>query len=112
MSGNSNNPNRGQNGNKSRGQKGGQKRPNKRRRKSSAKAARDFWGDPSKLPTEEPKVAITTAPATILESLGRPPLTGQEANAPHYFSAVYERAVIMAGALAAASNLVEESDDD
>ncbi len=98
-------------GNKNRN-KGGQKRPNKRRRKSSAKAARDFWGDPSKLPTDEPKVAIATSPATIVESLGGPPLTGQEANAPHYFAAVYERAVIMAGALASASNLIEDPEAD
>ncbi len=88
-----------------------QKRSNKRRRKNSAKAAQDFWGDPSKLPAEESKVGVTTDPVSIPESLGKPPLTGQETNAQHYFEAVYTRAVIMAGALAADSDLVEDPDE-
>lgn len=88
-----------------------QKRSNKRRRKNNAKAAQDFWGDPSKLPNEESKVGVTTDPISIPESLGKPPLTGQETNAQHYFEAVYTRAVIMAGALAADSDLVEDVDE-
>ncbi len=109
-----NDNNRGRNGgNRNRKNNGGrsQKRSNKRRRKNSAKAARDFWGDPSKLPNEQNKVGVTTDPVSIPASLGKPPLTGQEANAQHYFEAVYTRAVIMAGALAADSNLVEELDE-
>ncbi len=88
----------------------GQKRSGKRRRKSSAKAMRDFWGDPARLPEESERVRITTQPAAVVQSLGPPPLTGQEQAAGHYFEAVYERAVVMAGALAAASGLIEEDD--
>lgn len=108
-----NNRNRNSSGNRGRKNNGGrsQKRSNKRRKKGNAKAARDFWGDPSKLPDEQPKVGVTTDPVSIPASLGQPPLTGQEANAQHYFEAVYTRAVFMAGALAADSNLVEEPDE-
>ena len=87
-----------------------QKRSGKRRRKNSAKAVRDFWGDPARLPAESERVRITTEPAAVVQSLGPPPLTGQEQAAGHYFEAVYERAVVMAGALAAASGLIEEDD--
>ncbi len=92
--------------------KGGrsQKRSGKRRRKNSAKASREFWGDSSKLPAESERVRITTSPAAVVQSLGPPPLAGQEQQAEHYFNAVYERAVMMAGALAAASGLVQEDE--
>lgn len=97
------------------GQKGGgggrgQKRSGKRRRKGTAKANRDFWGDPTKLPSEPERVRISTEPAAVVQSLGPPPLAGQEQAASHYFEAVYTRAVMMAGALAAASGLIEEDD--
>lgn len=88
-----------------------QKRANKRRRKNSAKAARAFWGDPAKLPVDEGKVAIATNPSAVVESLGKPPLSGQETAAKHHFDAVYERAVFMAGALAAASDLVIDDEN-
>ena len=97
-------------GNKKGGNSRGQKRSGKRRRKNNAKASRDFWGDPSKLPAESERVRITTSPAAVVQSLGPPPLTGQEQAAEHYFEAVYERAVMMAGALAAASGLVQEDE--
>ncbi len=88
----------------------GPKRSGKRRRKNNAKVSRDFWGDPSKLPAESERVRITTSPAAVVQSLGPPPLAGQEQAAEHYFEAVYERAVMMAGALAAASGLVQEDE--
>ena len=40
-----------------------------------------------------------------MRSLGRVPLTGQETAAEHWFSLVYERAAVLAGALAAAGDL-------
>lgn len=86
----------------------GQKRSGKRRRKNNAKASRDFWGDASGLPTQPERVRMTTQPAAVVQSLGPPPLAGQEQASKHYFDAVYERAVMMAGALAAASGLIEE----
>jgi hypothetical protein len=55
-------------------------------------------------------VRITTDPAAVVRSLGRPPLSGHHNVAEHYFTAVYERAVTLASALAAAGDLVEPDD--
>ena len=69
-----------------------------------------FWGDASALP--EPIDAIDDVPdvKAVVRSLGRVPLTGQETAAEHWFSLVYERAAVLAGALAAAGGL--SGDDD
>ncbi len=92
------------------GGKGDGPKRNKRRRKSNAKAARDFWGDPEQLPTETSRVRVSTEPAAVVASLGKVPLTGQETAADHHFKVVYERAVMIAGALASASDLVVDDD--
>ena len=65
----------------------------------------DFWGEPGRLP--EPDGALTHSPdvRAVITSLGRPPLTGHETAAEHWFSLVYERAAFLAGALAAAGGL-------
>ncbi len=60
----------------------------------------EFWGDPAALP--EPMRAI----------LGRVPLSGHETAAEHWFSLVYERAAVLAGALAAAGGLLGEPDEE
>lgn len=79
---------------------------NRRRGKGGPKGV-DFWGDPAKLPTAEGSVRIASDPSAVVRSLGRPPLQGHETIAAHYFEAVYERAVTLASALAAAGNLIE-----
>ncbi len=66
-----------------------------------------FWGDAAALPSSETDVRITDDPGAVSRSLGTPPLPGQEIVAPHYFAAVYERAVMTAGALAAAGGLID-----
>lgn len=66
----------------------------------------DFWGDPATLPPARQDVRITEDPAAIPRSLGPAPLPGHEVIAEHYFTAVYERAVMLAGALAAAGELI------
>ena len=66
-----------------------------------------FWGRIDTLPDAKDKVRITTEPAAVVGSLGRPPLPGQETIAEHYFEAVYREAVTVASALAAAGDLVE-----
>jgi hypothetical protein len=40
------------------------------------------------------------------------PLSGHETAAEHWFSLVYERAAVLAGALAAAGGLLGESDEE
>ena len=90
-------------GNKSKGR--GQSRRRKGGKSQVDPSA--FWGDPTKLPTVEPgKVRITTNPVAVVKSLGRPPLSGQQNASEHYFTAVYDRAVNLGAALAAAGNLL------
>ena len=57
------------------------------------------------------RITVTTDPTSTVRSLGKPPLTGREAIAEHYFDAVYKRAVAMAGALAAAGDLLADDKD-
>ncbi len=87
---------------------------NNRRRKGPRKKKIDpriFWGDAEQLAqVPEVKASITTKPSAVVNSLGRPPLSGQQNAAEHYFAAVYERAVNLAAALAAAGNLIEPED--
>jgi hypothetical protein len=95
-------------GQKGRGSSGGRKRSSGRRnRKPSPAAGAGFWGDPARLPTSHPDIQITDDPAAVPRSLGTPPLPGHEAIAVHYFTAVYDRAVATAGALAAAGGLID-----
>lgn len=87
------------------------KSANSRRRKGPRKKKVDprvFWGNSELLEEYDPPGAtITTKPAAAVLSLGRPPLSGQQNAAEHYFSAVYGRAVNLAAALAAAGELIE-----
>jgi hypothetical protein len=79
--------------------------------------ARPFWTSP---PAEDDPIEIEPIrpvpdPGAMVRSLGPPPLFGGGGNAEHYFAAVYERAAMLAGALAAASGLLDlggESDAD
>lgn len=71
-----------------------------------------FWGDHSSLPEAVDRVTITPQPPAVVRSLGRPPLAGHDAVAGHYFDAVYERAVALATALAAAGGLLEPEHDE
>jgi hypothetical protein len=84
--------------------RGGRRKDRNRRPKVDAL---DFWGDAATLPSSEADVRITDDPGAVSRSLGTPPLPGQEIVAPHYFAAVYERAVMTAGALAAAGGLID-----
>ena len=67
----------------------------------------EFWGSAETLPSEKLNVRIASDPSAVVRSLGRPPLSGHHNIAEHYFAAVYERAVSLAGALAAAGDLIE-----
>ena len=73
-----------------------------------------FWGEIEQLPAPVTDVQISEDPAAVVRSLGQPPLAGHEVIAEAYFTAVYDRATSLAGALAAAAGLasVEELLDD
>lgn len=91
--------------------KAGGSKKNNRSRKSQKKRQRSFWGDVAIAEREESPVRITRDPSAIVRSLGSPPLSGHETVAEHYFDAVYDRSVGLAGALAAAANLLEDEPD-
>ncbi|MDE0067911.1 MAG: hypothetical protein OXN44_13695 [Acidimicrobiaceae bacterium] len=77
-----------------------------RGRKATAKVDPiEFWGDPELLPEPEEVVAQSGDARALLNSLGRPPVPGQETAAEQWFTLVYERAAFLAGALAAAGEL-------
>ena len=91
------------------------RRSGNRRRKGAKRPAvkpEELWGEPTKLPRDESSVRITTDPAAVVRSLGRPPLSGHHNVAEHYFTAVYDRAVTLASALAAAGDMLEPEDDE
>lgn len=90
------------------GQANGRRRNRKRRNRG--KAVAEYWGDRTKLPEPTSDIRITTDPAAVVRSLGRPPLPGQEHVSEAYFTAVYGRAVGLASALAAAGELIEPED--
>lgn len=83
------------------------KRRRSRNRKSRAKQNRAFWGDDTRLPEPPRQARITNTPASVIRSLGRPPLPGHEQQAHHYFEAVTMRAVAIASAIAAAGDMVD-----
>jgi hypothetical protein len=70
----------------------------------------EFWGNPELLPERIDGIRHSPDVRAVLSSLGRPPLTGNETPAEHWFSLVYERAAFLAGALAAAGDLDEQRD--
>ncbi|MGI9019000.1 MAG: hypothetical protein ACR2HR_18175 [Euzebya sp.] len=88
--------------------KGGQSHAGRRAPKK--KPQMGFWGDASKLPEAKQDVRITTEAAVVPHSLGPPPLPGHETIAEHYFTAIYDKAVTLSGALAAAAGLIEPDD--
>jgi hypothetical protein len=91
-------------------------RPRKATKRAPARrrpaTGRDFWGTGAV--DEEPRTTIRPVdePAAMVTSLGRPPLRGHETAAEQYFQAVYDKAVALAVALAAANGLLERTEDD
>ncbi len=70
----------------------------------------DFWGDAEALPEPLDHIREAGDVKAVVQSLGRVPLNGQETAAEHWFALVYERAAVLAGALAAAGDLLADDD--
>ena len=83
----------------------GQKRKNRSRSRSKKVDPRKYWGDRELLAIPESFAIDTPDTSVVATSLGRPPIPGQENASKHYFSLVYDRAAMLAGALAAAGDL-------
>ena len=72
---------------------------------------RVFWGDPAAEAPPVPRIRPVSEPAAVVRSLGPPPLGAHEKVAEHYFVAVYDKAVNLASALAAAGGLLDTDDE-
>lgn len=83
---------------------GGQKPSRNRRRRAKSV---DIWRPVPELDPPEP-IVHTPDPATMLRSLGDPPMHGHSVTAGHYLAAVVERAAGLAVALAATADLLEQ----
>ena len=82
--------------------------PNRARKPSP----RDFWGR-ADFDDEPPNlIRPSDDPTAMIRSLGPPPLPGRETVSEHYFAAVYDKAASLAIALAAASGLLDMSEDE
>jgi len=64
-----------------------------------------FWGDPQSLPEPIDQVNYSPDVTAVVISLGRIPIPPHETAAEHSFKMVYQRAGMMAAALATASGL-------
>ena len=71
-----------------------------------------FWHGEAPLPEPSGRIRVTEDPAAVVRSLGPAPLSGRETIAEHYFEAVYQRAVTISTALAAAGDLIDDGQDD
>jgi hypothetical protein len=95
----------------------GQRRRSKQRRGgSNAKQNRtappaEFWRAAPE-PAEPPDIVPARHPASLLRSMGPPPLPGQGAVALPYLEAVAQRAAILAQAVAASADLLEDEPRD
>ncbi len=99
-------------GNKS--NNGQSRRKGRRRRKSKksegAKAA-EFWGAEGTTIDLEHDVILAQDATSVVQSLGGPPLLSHQSAGEVYFQAVYARAAALSGALAAAGDLIDPSED-
>ena len=77
-----------------------------------AKETKAFWHGEAPLPEPEGRIRVTEDPAAVVRSLGPAPLSGRETIGEHYFEAVYQRAVTIATALAAAGDLIDDGQDE
>ena len=77
----------------------------KRRRNRNRADPKKFWGNKDNLPQAVHDVKVPTATQAVLDSLGKPPIPGQEVPSLEYLGAVYERSAGLAFALAAAGGL-------
>lgn len=85
--------------------KNGAKRKSRGRSRSKRVDPAKYWGDRDLLVIPESYTIATPDTSVVATSLGRPPIPGQENASKHYFSLVYDRAAMLATALAAAGDI-------
>lgn len=98
------------NGSSNNNRRGGSKQQAKKRKSRGRGRSKrvdplKYWGDRDALVIPETFELDTPDTSVVATSLGRAPIPGQENASKHYFSLVYDRAALLAGALAAAGDL-------
>ena len=98
------------NGSSNNNRRGGSKQQAKKRKSRGRGRSKrvdplKYWGDRELLVIPESFELDTPDTSVVATSLGRAPIPGQENASRHYFSLVYDRAALLAGALAAAGDL-------
>lgn len=91
------------------GGKGGGKSANKGARQNKIAPPAEFWRAAPE-PPEPPDIRPADDPTALLQSMGTAPLPGQASVADHYMAAVIQRAAMLATALAASADLLEEAE--
>jgi len=84
-------------------------RRNKNRRRGNRPKPVDLWRPVPQLPDPEP-IRLVSDPTVLLHSLGQPPLPGVGRQATHTFELVVQRSAMLATALAATTDLLDEGD--
>ena len=87
------------------------RKTNLRRGQASSPKAFDLW-KPVPQPPDVVKIHAVRHPDTLLGSIGDPPLGMKSVVAGHYLATVIERSAILANALAASADLLEEQRND
>jgi hypothetical protein len=83
---------------------------NQNNRQSRIAPPAEFWRAAPE-PPEPPDIVPAEHPTALLQSMGTAPLPGQAQVANHYMEAVVQRAAILATALAASADLLEDAPD-
>ena len=77
----------------------------KRRRNRNRSDPKKVWGNKETLPLPIHNVKTPRATQAVLDSLGKPPIPGQEVPSLEHLGAIYDRSAGLAFALAAAGGL-------
>lgn len=77
----------------------------KRRRNRNRTDQKKFWGNKEALPLPVHDVKAPSTTQAVLDSLGKPPISGQEVSSLEYLAKIYDRSAGLAFALAAAGGL-------
>lgn len=92
------------------------KRYSSHRRNSKSKQKKidpkKFWGDPNLMEdlNQNQQIKLTPRADAVLFSLGRAPLSVPQHISEEHFADLYSKAVMLAGVLAAAGDLIEQEE--
>lgn len=99
--------------NQRRNQRGNSRRRSGKSQRRKRVDPKKFWGDMSlidELAEQQKLTKMSAKPEAVIQSLGRVPLSWPQESVDERLKAVYERASMLAGALAAANDQIDTDD--